>query len=238
MDEGLMVALDVDDAREATLIAREIGTLIDALKIGSQLFTRYGPGIVEAVRAAGSDVFLDLKYHDIPNTVARAVQGAASMGVSWLTVHASGGAKMIQAAREAAGSTRILAVTVLTSLGEEDIRKIGWMGRVEEQVENLALMARESGADGIVCSPREASLLRAALDDGCILVTPGIRPSGSSSEDQARVATPEWAIAHGADYLVVGRPVIGASDRREAVHNILMEMKKGRQARTRRPDSP
>ena len=238
MDEGLMVALDVDDAWEAALIAREIGALVDALKIGSQLFTRHGPGIVEAVRAAGADVFLDLKYHDIPNTVARAVQGASSMGVSWLTVHASGGSKMIQAAREAAGSARILAVTVLTSLGEEDIRKIGWMGRVEEQVENLAAMARNSGADGIVCSPREASILRAALDDGCILVTPGIRPSGSSSDDQARVATPEWAIANGADYLVVGRPVIGASDRREAVQNILMEIKKGRQGRTRRPGGP
>lgn len=238
MDKGLMVALDVDEAREAAFIAREIGALVDALKIGSQLFTRHGPGIVEAVRAAGADVFLDLKYHDIPNTVARAVQGASSMGVSWLTVHASGGPKMIQAAREAAGRARILAVTVLTSLGEEDIRKIGWMGRVEEQVENLAVMARESGADGIVCSPREASILRAALDDDCILVTPGIRPGGSSSDDQARVATPEWAIANGADYLVVGRPVIGASDRREAVQNILMEIKKGRQGRSRRPGGP
>ncbi|MBN2720587.1 MAG: orotidine-5'-phosphate decarboxylase [Proteobacteria bacterium] len=233
-----MVALDVDDAREATLIAREIGALVDALKIGSQLFTLHGPGIVEGVRSAGADVFLDLKYHDIPNTVARAVRGASSLGVSWVTVHASGGPKMIQAAREAAGNARILAVTVLTSLGEEDVRKIGWMVSVEEQVGNLALMARESGADGIVCSPREASFLRAALDDECILVTPGIRPSGSSSDDQARVATPEWAIANGADYLVVGRPVISASDRIEAVQNILMEIKKGRQGRTRRPGNP
>lgn len=231
MDAGLMVALDVDGAREATLIAREIGARVDALKVGSQLFTRHGPGIVGDVQEAGGSVFLDLKFHDIPNTVAEAVKGAAAMGVSWLTVHASGGSDMVKAAKEAAGSSRVLAVTVLTSLDEEDIRQIGWIGNVDEQVKNLALMARESGADGIVCSAREAPILRAVLDDGCILVTPGIRPGGSSSDDQARVATPQWAITNGADYLVVGRPIIRALDRSEAVESILREIKEGRQAR-------
>jgi len=235
VDGGLMVALDVDSAREATLITQEIGPRVEALKVGSQLFTRHGPGIVEAVLNAGGSVFLDLKYHDIPNTVAEAVKGAAAMGVSWLTIHASGGSDMVKAAKDAAGNTRVLAVTVLTSLDEEDIRRIGWMRSVDEQVRDLALMARESGADGIVCSAREAPVLRAVLDEECVLVTPGIRPGGSSSDDQARIATPQWAIANGADYLVVGRPIIRASDRKEAVESILREIKEGWRARTGLP---
>ncbi len=138
-------------------------------------------------------------------------------------------------AKDAAGSSRVLAVTVLTSLDEKDIRRIGWMGSVHEQVQNLALMARESGADGIVCSAREAPVLRAVLDEKCVLVTPGIRPGGSSSDDQARIATPQWAIANGADYLVVGRPIIRASDRTEAVESVLGEIKEGWRARSGLP---
>lgn len=232
MDRGLMVALDVDGAQEAVLLAREVGPFVDALKVGSQLFTRHGPRVVRSVMEAGGSVFLDLKFHDIPNTVAEAVRGAASMGVSWLTVHASGGPDMVRAAKDSAGAARILAVTVLTSLDEAGIRRIGWNGSVGEQVRNLALMARESGADGIVCSALEAPMLRAALDDSCVLVTPGIRPAGSSSDDQARAATPQWAIANGADYLVVGRPVIRASDRNAAVEGILLEIEQGRSARS------
>ena len=232
MDGGLMVALDMDGGDEAVLLAREIGARIAALKVGSQLFTRHGPEIVHRIMDSGGAVFLDLKFHDIPNTVSRAVRGASAMGVSWLTIHACGGEDMIKAAREAARDTRVLAVTVLTSLDDEGIRRIGWEGNVDEQVENLALMAREAGADGIVCSAREVSALRAVLDDDCFLVTPGIRPAGASADDQARTATPEGAVASGADYLVVGRPVVNASDRGQAVDGILREMEMGRRARS------
>ena len=162
-------------------------------------------------------MFLDLKYHDIPNTVAAGVRSAVQMGVSWLTVHASGGSEMIRAAKEASGDTKILAVTVLTSLDRKGISEIGWSGDVRDQVVNLATMARGAGADGIVCSALEVSSLRSVLDDGCVLVTPGIRPVGSAVDDQARVATPASAVSHGADYLVVGRPIVKASNPKEAV---------------------
>jgi len=222
-----MVALDMDEGDEAVQLAGEIGRDVAALKIGSQLFTRYGPDLVGRITGTGGSVFLDLKYHDIPNTVAKAVRGAAQMGASWLTVHASGGRDMIRAAKEAAGNTRVLAVTVLTSLDSEAMGQIGWSGGVREQVIRLAVLAREAGADGIVCSALEVSALREALDDSCILVTPGIRPAGAAGDDQARVATPADAVAAGADYLVVGRPIVMAPDRREAVRLILEEMKQG-----------
>ena len=232
MEGGLMVALDMDGGDEAVLLAREISSRVAALKVGTQLFTRHGPEIVYRIMDSGGAVFLDLKFHDIPNTVSRAVSGASAMGVSWLTIHASGGEDMIKAARDAAGDTKVLAVTVLTSLDEEAIRRIGWEGSVGEQVENLALMAREAGAHGIVCSAREVSALRAVLDDDCFLVTPGIRPAGASTDDQARTLTPEGAVASGADYLVVGRPVVNAPDRGKAVESILREMEIGRRARS------
>ncbi len=232
MDGGLMVALDMDGAKEAVSLAGEIGSRVAALKVGSQLFTRHGPKIVREIMDCGGSVFLDLKFHDIPNTVAEAVKGASAMGVTWLTVHASGGRDMIKAARDAAGGARILAVTVLTSLDDEGIHRIGWKGGVGEQVLNLAVLARDAGADGIVCSAREVSALRDVLDDDCFLVTPGIRPAGASRDDQARTATPEGAVASGADYLVVGRPVVKAADRKDAVNRILQEMEKGRRARS------
>lgn len=233
MSSGLMVALDMDDDDEAVRLAGEIGSDVAALKIGSQLFTRYGPDLVHQITGSGGCVFLDLKYHDIPNTVAKAVRGAVEMGVAWLTVHASGGSEMIQAAREAAGNTSILAVTVLTSLDREAMGQIGWGGEVRDQVISLAAMARESGADGIVCSALEVRSLRSVLDEDCVLVTPGIRPVGTSTDDQARVATPAGAVADGADYLVVGRPIVKASDRKEAVKLILEEMKRGDALRER-----
>ena len=219
-----MVALDMDEGDRAARLAAEIGSQVDALKIGSQLFTRNGPELVQRIIATGGRVFLDLKYHDIPNTVAAAVRGASEMGVSWLTVHASGGSRMIRAAKEAAGDTRILAVTVLTSLDKEAIREIGLSGEVRDQVVRLGALSREAGADGIVCSALEVGLLRETLDEDCILVTPGIRSAGSSFDDQARVATPAGAVAAGANYLVVGRPVVQAPDPREAVKSILEEM--------------
>jgi orotidine-5'-phosphate decarboxylase len=229
---GLMVALDMDDAEEAQTLAREIGQEVAALKVGSQLFTRHGPGIVNRIMDEGGSVFLDLKFHDIPNTVASAVRAASELGVAWLTVHASGGEDMLKAARDASGDTKVLAVTVLTSLDEARIKRIGWQGSVEEQVRNLAVMARESGAHGIVCSAREVGSLRTVLDSDCVLVTPGIRPAGESADDQARTATPEGAVANGADYLVVGRPVVKAVDRVEAVHSILSQMELGKRSRT------
>jgi len=155
------------------------------------------------------------------------------MGVSWITVHSSGGSEMIQAASEAAGDAKILAVTVLTSLDREAMSRVGWSGEVRDQVINLAAMARESGADGIVCSALEVRSLRSVLDKGCVLVTPGIRPAGASTDDQARVATPASAVADGADYLVVGRPIVKAPDPKGAVRLILEEMKQGDRLRER-----
>ncbi len=231
MSTGLMVALDMDDGEEAVGLARDIGPDVAALKVGSQLFTRQGPQIVEKIIGSGGSVFLDLKYHDIPNTVATAVRGASGLGVSWLTLHASGGREMISAAKEAAGEVKILAVTVLTSLDQAAVKEIGWDGDIKDRVLSLAIMARDAGADGIVCSPLEVSAVRAAVDDECVLVIPGIRPAGASTDDQARIATPEKAVADGADYLVVGRPVVKAEDRKEAVRMILEEMKRGAAAR-------
>lgn len=222
-----MVALDIDEGDEAVRLAGEIGPDVAALKVGSQLFTRYGPDLVRQITGTGGHVFLDLKYHDIPNTVSKAVKGAVEIGVSWLTVHASGGSDMIRAAKDAAGDAKILAVTILTSLDKVAMGQIGWKGEVRDQVVNLASMARESGADGIVCSALEVSSLRSVLDDRCALVTPGIRPAGTSTDDQARVATPASAVADGADYLVVGRPIVKAPDPKEAVRLILEEMKLG-----------
>lgn len=223
-----MVALDLDDVGEAVDLAREIGSRVAALKVGSQLFARGGPEAVRRIIEAGAEVFLDLKFHDIPNTVQKAVEGAGSIGVSWLTVHASGGRRMVAAAKEAAGSARVLAVTVLTSLGQEDVSQIGFAGSVSDQVLRLALLAREAGADGIVCSPLEVSALRGVLDRECVLVTPGIRPAGAASDDQARIASPAAAIRAGADFLVVGRPVVRAPDRKAAVEQILREIEHSR----------
>ena len=233
MSSGLMVALDMDEGDEAVRLAGEIGSDVAALKVGSQLFTRYGPDLVRQITESGGRVFLDLKYHDIPNTVAKAVRGAVEMGVSWFTVHASGGSDMIRAAKDAAGDARVLAVTVLTSLDRDAMGQIGWGGEVRDQVIRLANVAREAGADGIVCSALEVRSLRSVLDDGCVLVTPGIRPVGTSSDDQARVATPASAVADGADYLVVGRPIVKAPDRKGAVKLILEEMKQGDALRER-----
>jgi len=226
-----MVALDMDDGEEAARLARDIGPDVAALKVGSQLFTRQGPQVVERIIGSGGSVFLDLKYHDIPNTVATAVRGASGLGVSWLTLHASGGREMISAAKEAAGEVKILAVTILTSLDQAAVNEIGWDGDIKDRVLSLAIMARDAGADGIVCSPLEVSAVRAVVDDECVLVIPGIRPAGTSTDDQARIATPEKAVADGADYLVVGRPVVKAEDRKEAVRMILEEMKRGAAAR-------
>ncbi len=192
-----------------------------------QLYTAQGPSVVRDLVGSGKSVFLDLKYHDIPNTVASAVREAAQLGVCMLTVHAAGGAKMLSAAVESASSNpnlMILAVTVLTSLGDNDLEQIGMRGKAEENVLRMAELAASSGCQGIVASAREAPILRSRLGSSVAIVTPGVRPAGAAIGDQARIATPADAIRAGADYIVVGRPITHAADPAQAAGQILGEI--------------
>lgn len=226
--ERLIVALDVSTAAQARKIVHAVGGLVSTFKVGKQLFTAEGPQLVRELVGAGHKVFLDLKFHDIPNTVAAAVKSAMALNVSMLTVHASGGAKMLRAAAEAAGSAKhpplLLAVTVLTSLGDQDLQEIGVSGRAADQVLRLAALARDNGCRGVVASPQEVKQLRTMLGTGFAIVTPGVRPAGSDAGDQARVATPAEAIRNGASHLVVGRPITEARDPAKAVEAILKEI--------------
>jgi orotidine-5'-phosphate decarboxylase len=226
--ESLIVALDAPDAEKARALVRELGEAVSFYKVGKELFTAVGPSIVRELVAGGKKVFLDLKFHDIPNTVAGAVRSAASLGVSLLTVHASGGSKMLRAAAEAAAQSEtkpaVLAVTVLTSLAAEDLEEVGVTGGVQAQVLRLATLAIHAGCGGIVASAQEALLLRQELGKDFILITPGIRPSGAVAADQARVVTPEAAIRAGANYLVVGRPITAADNPVEAARAILHQV--------------
>jgi len=214
--QRLIVALDVSTAEAARKIVAAVGDSAHAYKVGMQLYTAEGPRVVGELVASGRRVFLDLKYHDIPNTVAAAVREAARLGVSMLTVHASGGGKMLRAAVEAAHAvnpeTLVLAVTVLTSLNEVEMGKIGLRGGVLEQVLRLAALARSNGCQGVVASAQEAAALREEFSDDFVIVTPGVRLAGSGPDDQARVVTPAEAIAAGASHIVVGRPITEASD--------------------------
>ncbi len=214
--QRLIVALDVSSAAAAQKIVAAVGDSASCYKVGMQLYTAEGPRVVRDLVASGRRVFLDLKYHDIPNTVAAAVCQAAGLGVSMLTIHASGGGKMMRAATEAA-STRnaalmVLAVTVLTSLDDNDLDKLGVRGRVQDQVLRLGALALADGCHGVVASAREASALRNELEGDFAIVTPGVRPAGAEPDDQARVVTPAEAIAAGATHIVVGRPITGAAD--------------------------
>jgi orotidine-5'-phosphate decarboxylase len=224
--DRLIVALDVSSADEARGLAARLAGHVGAFKVGKQLFTSAGPGVVRDLVATGSEVFLDLKYHDIPNTVAGAIAAAARLGVSLATVHALGGRSMIEAAvaSAASSSTRVLAVTILTSHDEETLGEIGLLGPVAAAVERLALLARSAGAHGVVASPREVSAIRRACGHDFLIVTPGIRPAGGKADDQARIATPSVALAAGADYLVVGRPITGSPDPAAAADAISAEM--------------
>jgi orotidine-5'-phosphate decarboxylase len=253
--DRLIVALDVPSAAEAHRIVASIGESASIYKVGKQLFTAEGPQVVRDLVASGREVFLDLKYHDIPSTVAAAVRAASALGVSMLTVHASGGLRMLKAAVEAARdawtaprssvarpnvarppsaadsqlATRnsqllVLAVTVLTSLNDEDLQEIGVSGRVLDHCLRLAALARTAGCDGIICSAREVRELRRELGSGFAIVTPGIRPAGSARADQERVMTPAEAIAAGASHIVVGRPITASPDPAAAARRILEEI--------------
>jgi orotidine-5'-phosphate decarboxylase len=209
----IAVALDATDLETAARWAALVTPHVSTVKIGLELYLRYGPEVVASVRgASGVEVFLDLKLHDIPATVAAAARAVHRLHPDMLTVHAAGGATMVRAAAEAAPSAKIIAVTVLTSLGSADLDRIGLAGPVSDAVRRLAGLAVEAGAHGLVCSAREVAEVRAEVGPDILIVTPGIRPAGSDANDQARVATPEEALRAGADLLVVGRPITGAAD--------------------------
>ncbi|MGA7925393.1 MAG: orotidine-5'-phosphate decarboxylase [Candidatus Sulfotelmatobacter sp.] len=212
----LIIALDVCTAAAAQKIVAAVGDSALTYKVGMQLYTAEGPQLVRDLVASGRRVFLDLKYHDIPSTVAAAVQEAAQLGVSMLTVHAAGSSRMLRAAVDAARATNpallVLGVTVLTSLDEKDVEQIGFRGTVRDEVLRLSALALANGCQGIVTSAREASAVRAELGDDFAIVTPGVRPAGTGHGDQARVVTPAEAIAAGASYIVVGRPITKAAD--------------------------
>ena len=227
MRERLIVALDVSTAAAARQIVAAVGDSAFTYKVGMQLYTAVGPDVVRDLLASGRRVFLDLKYHDIPNTVAGAVKEATELGVSMLTVHGSGGGRMLRAAVEAAShhpATMVLAVTVLTSMGEEDLSKLGVRGSVADQVMRIAALALANGCRGVVASAHEASVLRTEFGDDFAIVTPGVRPAGSGHGDQVRVVTPSEAMASGASHIVVGRPITEAADPAAEARAILGQM--------------
>jgi orotidine-5'-phosphate decarboxylase len=236
----LIVGLDVDDAGAAAAATRRLGDAVRYYKIGKQLFVHAGPAIVRRVQATGADVFLDLKFHDIPNTVAAAGVEAARLGVRLFNVHAAGGLAMM--ARTVAEVDRvcraerlrrpkIIAVTVLTSLGDADLAAAGVAGGVTSQVVRLARLARRAGLDGVVASPREIRAIRRACGPDFLIVTPGVRPAGADAHDQKRTTTPSEAMAAGADYLVVSRPVLAAPDPGAAADAIVADMRRGARRR-------
>jgi len=232
--QRLIVALDVSSALAARRIVAAVGDSAHAYKVGMQLYTAEGPSIVRELVNSGRSVFLDLKYHDIPTTVAAAVREAAQLGVSMLTVHASGGGKMLRAATDAAAGSvtmaagqpglLVLAVTVLTSLDDIELGKIGLRASVGEQVLRLTALARSNGCKGVVASAREAAALREEFGRDLTIVTPGVRPAGSGHDDQIRVVTPAEAIAAGASHIVVGRPITEAKDPAAEARAILAQI--------------
>lgn len=220
----VIVALDFPDQDAAMALVDQLQPSLCRLKVGKELFTRLGPSFVEKLVGKGFDVFLDLKFHDIPNTVAAACDAAADLGVWMMNVHASGGRKMMETARERlAGKSHqpmLIAVTILTSLGEEDIHEIGFQGTPGENVLRLASLAESSGLNGVVCSPLEAAAIRKQAGSDFLLVTPGVRPASAALDDQKRVMTPADAMAAGSSYLVIGRPVTAALDPLQTLKDI------------------
>ena len=222
--DSFIVALDVATSKEALDLVDQLRKQISFFKIGLQLYTAEGPEIVRAVRATGAKVFLDLKLHDIPNTVARAVESASDLGVQMLTIHLSGGSEMIRAAVHArSDDLLLLGVTVLTSVDDETLGEVGISDTIDNHVLRLAKLGVENGMNGVVASAREIQILRSEFGDKIKIVVPGIRPSWSQAADQKRIMTPVEALDAGADYLVIGRPITADVDPREAVTKILRE---------------
>ncbi|HSB97395.1 MAG TPA: orotidine-5'-phosphate decarboxylase [Spongiibacteraceae bacterium] len=225
----IIVALDYPDSVQAEAMAAQLDPALCRVKVGKELFTRAGPAVVTALVRRGFDVFLDLKYHDIPHTVAMAVQAAAELGVWMINVHASGGPVMMAEARASLAplgkqAPLLIAVTVLTSMDAEQLAAIGIEASPAQHVARLARLAKECGMDGVVCSAEETSLLRQQVGNDFTLVTPGIRPEGSARNDQNRIATPVSALAAGSDYLVIGRPITRSEDPLQALHDIIAEI--------------
>jgi orotidine-5'-phosphate decarboxylase len=225
----VIVALDYPEASAALALARRLSPALCRLKVGKELFTGSGPAVVEKLQSLGFEVFLDLKFHDIPTTVAGAVRAAASLGVWMVNVHVSGGRRMLEAAVEALAvcSHRplLIGVTVLTSMSDEDLLELGYNASAEQLVQSLAALAADSGLDGVVCSALESPLLRKAHGQGFCLVTPGIRLSGDEAGDQRRVVTPAAALARGSDYLVIGRSITAAADPLAALQRVNEELR-------------
>jgi orotidine-5'-phosphate decarboxylase len=223
-DPKVIVALDFADAKSAVDLAARLDPAQCRVKIGKELYTAAGPALVERLTRHGFGVFLDLKFHDIPNTVAAACRAAVGSGVWMLNVHASGGRAMLEASRSAiptgTGAPKLIAVTLLTSLGAADLIEIGMSGTPEEVVVRLSTLAAKCGVDGVVCSPHEAAVLRSRLGAAFLRVTPGIRLADAAADDQQRVMTPTQAMAAGASYLVIGRPITRARDPLQVLHDI------------------
>lgn len=224
-DPKVLIALDYDDQDAAIEFVKQLSPSECRLKVGKEMFTYFGPQFVQQLIDLGFDVFLDLKFHDIPNTVAKAVTAAAKMGVWMVNVHASGGPQMMQKAKTALAAfgdkaPLLIAVTVLTSMDEEELKRLGVNKSPAEQVIYLANLAKESGLDGVVCSAQEASILKEMFGEEFKLVTPGIRPAGTDAGDQKRIMTPKQAIENGSDYLVIGRPITQSSNPAETLNEI------------------
>ena len=222
----ILCAIDTPDLARASALVTALVGAVGGVKLGLEFFAAHGPEGVHRVAGTATDVFLDLKLHDIPYTVAGAVRAALPLDPLFLTLHATGGEAMMRAAVEARGArrTKLLGVTVLTSLDETDLAATGQAGPVAEQVRRLALLAQAAGFDGVVCSPQEVAMLRTACGKDFLLVVPGIRPAGTALGDQKRVQTPRDAVAAGADYLVIGRPITAADDPAAATRAILDEL--------------
>ena len=227
----IIVPLDVPDAEAALALAARLDNKLCRVKVGKELFVAAGPAVVARLQERGFEVFLDLKFHDIPNTVAGACRAAARLGVWMMNVHASGGEAMLRAAREAieavARPPLLIAVTILTSLADEDLAQVGFAGSLMDNVERLARLARASGMDGVVCSAQEAPVIRKAAGEDFILVTPGIRLKTDPKDDQARTVTPAEAVRLGAHYLVIGRSITKAADPAATLAAILASIEEG-----------
>ncbi|MFA5146483.1 MAG: orotidine-5'-phosphate decarboxylase [Candidatus Omnitrophota bacterium] len=232
-NDRLIVALDVDSEKKALALVDKLRNDVRVFKVGLELFSSCGPGILEAIKERERDIFLDLKFHDIPNTVARAAASVTRLGVFILNVHALGGYDMM---KEACGAVkleaqrlgierpRVLAVTILTSMDENGLKKVGIHDTIQKEVVRLALIAKDAGADGVVASPSEAKLIRENAGEGFIIVTPGVRPAWAAKNDQKRIATPAEAVRNGANFIVVGRPITEAADPVRAAKEIIEEM--------------